>query len=73
MPRYFVPLNGWGKLCIKGKLHRGLIGILPNVVIRIALRARSSWYDLRCGSVVKQRTSNVKGSVSVSPSGSSIR
>ena len=53
MPRYFVPLNGWGTLCIKGKLHRGLIGILPHFVIRIALRARSLWYDFlvsRCSS-----------------------
>jgi len=47
MPRYFVPLTWWGKLCVKAKLHRGLIGILPNSVIRIGLRARSWWYRFR--------------------------
>jgi hypothetical protein len=43
VPRYFIPLNAWGKLCITCKLHRGLIGILPNSLIQIALRVRSLW------------------------------
>ena len=32
MPSYYVPLTGWGRLCIKAKLLR-LIGILPHSVI----------------------------------------
>jgi hypothetical protein len=41
MPRYFIPLNWWGKLCLRAKLHRGLIGILPRAVIRVGIQARS--------------------------------
>ena len=44
VPRYFVPLTLWGRLCMKVNLHRGLIGNLPNSVISIGLRARSLWY-----------------------------
>lgn len=45
-PRYFVPLTLWGRLCIKTKLHLGLIGNLPPSVIAAGLRARTLWYDL---------------------------
>jgi hypothetical protein len=44
MPRFFVPLNSWGMLCMKAKLHRGLIGILPHSVIKIAAGVRSRWH-----------------------------
>jgi hypothetical protein len=44
VPRYFVPLTFWGRLCIKAKLHRGLIGNLPPSVIATGLRARTLWY-----------------------------
>jgi hypothetical protein len=44
VPRYFVPLTLWGRLCIKAKLHRGLIGNLPHSVISAGIRARSLWY-----------------------------
>jgi len=44
VPRYFVPLTVWGKLCMKGNLHRGLIGILPPSLISVGLRARTMWY-----------------------------
>lgn len=46
MPRFFVPLSRWGQLCVKTKLHRGHIGILPSPVIRMAVNARSFWYRL---------------------------
>jgi len=45
VPRYFVPLTMWGRLCIKAKFHRGLIGNLPSSVIAAALRARELWYN----------------------------
>lgn len=44
VPRYFVPITTWGKLCMKANLHRGLIGILPSSMISAGLRARSLWY-----------------------------
>lgn len=44
VPRYFVPITAWGKLCMKANLHRGLIGILPPFVISVGLRARTMWY-----------------------------
>lgn len=46
MPRFYVPLTGWGRLCIKLKLYRGLIGILPYRISRVALSARAKWYSL---------------------------
>lgn len=44
VPRYFVPLTLWGRLCMKAKLHRGLIGNLPHGVISAGVRARALWY-----------------------------
>ena len=73
-PRYFVPLNWWGKLCIKGGLHRGLIGILPNFLIRVALRARFLWYNVRVsrsGSIVER--SSCKETVSSNLSAGSAK
>jgi hypothetical protein len=45
MPRYYVPLSSWGKLCVTLKLYRGLIGLLPKGVIEVGLRLRSVWYN----------------------------
>jgi hypothetical protein len=39
--RYFVPLTLKGKIALKLKLHRGLIGILPSGLIAFLLRLRS--------------------------------
>jgi len=47
MPRYFVPVTAWGRLCVTAKLHRGLVGILPNWIIKIGLRARARWVEFR--------------------------
>jgi hypothetical protein len=44
VPRYFVPLTLWGRICMKANLHRGLIGNLPSSVISAGLRARALWY-----------------------------
>jgi len=44
VPRYFVPLTLWGRICMKANLHRGLIGNLPPSVISAGLRARALWY-----------------------------
>jgi hypothetical protein len=45
IPRYFVPLTPWGRLCMKLNLHRGLIGILPPSIISAAIRARALWFN----------------------------
>jgi hypothetical protein len=47
VPAYYVPLTTWGTLCVKTKLYRGPLGLLPKGVINAALSARSKWYDLR--------------------------
>jgi hypothetical protein len=44
VPKYFVPLTLWGRLCMKANIHRGLIGNLPPSVISAGLRARALWY-----------------------------
>jgi hypothetical protein len=44
VPRYYVPLNMWGRICMGLNLHRGLIGILPPSVVAAGLRARAVWY-----------------------------
>ena len=59
MPRYFVPLNGWGKLCMKAGLHRGLVGILPTFLIRIALQVRSFWRGLHTSLCAQKRPGGV--------------
>lgn len=46
VPRFYVPLTGWGAICTKLKLYRGLIGLLPDGVTRLGSNARAKWYDL---------------------------
>jgi hypothetical protein len=43
VPRYYVPLNSWGRLCVSAKLYRGLFDILPPEVIAALLTARDKW------------------------------
>jgi hypothetical protein len=47
VPRFYVPLTAWGAICVKLKLHRGLIGILPSSVISLVVDLRSKWYRSR--------------------------
>ena len=59
VPRFYVPLTAWGALCMRAKLHRGLIGILPHRVITFGVNARTKWYKLtqflsRCSSTSEQ-------------------
>ena len=59
VPRFYVPLTSWGTLCLKLKLHRGLVGILPSRTIAVAARLRAKWYELarlsgRCSSMTEQ-------------------
>ena len=45
IPRFYVPLTTLGRLFMKLKLHRGLLGILPSKVIAGIVAARAKWYD----------------------------
>ncbi len=47
VPRYYVPLTRWGRLCVTMNLHRGLHGILPHTVIMLGAGARAKWYELK--------------------------
>lgn len=47
VPRFYVPLTSWGALCLRLKLHRGLVGLLPSRLISAAVSAREKWYTMR--------------------------
>jgi Acetyltransferase (GNAT) domain len=76
VPRYFVPLTPWGRLCMMAGLHRGLVGVLPHRMIIAAARARSLWYRFRlslsrCSSTSEQPNRNRPMERSIPPAGSS--
>ena len=75
IPRYFVPLTPWGKLCMKAKLHLGVVGILPHSAITAAVRVRALWYNFtqfisRCSSMLEQPNRNRPMERSIPPAGS---
>jgi hypothetical protein len=75
VPRYFVPLTLRGAVCVKAKLHRGLIGILPNSAIVAGLRLRGLWYKWfarlsRCSSTPERPNRNRQMERSNPPAGS---
>lgn len=47
-PRFYVPLTRWGAFCMRLKLHRGLLGILPHGVITLGVTARAKWHNVKC-------------------------
>ena len=44
VPRYYVPLTLRGRLHLAFKLHRGVLGILPERILLPLLNARKFWY-----------------------------
>jgi len=44
LPRYYIPLNIWGKIILKLNLHHSLVELLPKRIIRYLLHERSKWY-----------------------------
>lgn len=75
LPRYFVPLSHWGSLCMKAKLHRGLVGILPQPIIKCGLHVRSAWCNFcqnarRYSLMTEQPKSNRQMECSSPPTGS---
>lgn len=47
VPRYYVPLTNWGRVCVRLKLYRGLLGILPRNIIVALVKARGNVYKIR--------------------------
>jgi hypothetical protein len=75
IPRFYVPLTAKGSLCIKLRLHRGLVGILPPRIIAAALSARAKCRDLklrmsRCSSMSERPNSDRQMECSNPPAGS---
>lgn len=46
VPSYYVPLTPWGWLCVKSRLYRGPLGILPTGMITAGLELRRRWHSL---------------------------
>jgi hypothetical protein len=75
VPRFYVPLTTWGKLCMKMKFHRGLLGILPHRLITSFVTARTIWYHLkqgisRCSSTLERPNRTRQMGCSSPPAGS---
>ncbi len=47
LPRYYVPLTLKGRIALKLRLHRGLVGQIPKPLIKQFLKARSFLYGLK--------------------------
>jgi hypothetical protein len=45
LPRYYVPLNGKGKIALALRLHRGLAANTPKAIFRLSRKLRKYWYD----------------------------
>jgi hypothetical protein len=76
IPRYFVPLTLRGRLYLSLKLHRGILGILPNRIILFALAVRAKvhqggmWSISRCSSMLERPNCNRQMGRSNPPAGS---
>jgi hypothetical protein len=45
LPRYYVPLTGFGSVCLRLGLHRRFVDRLPESVVAKARGLRNSWYS----------------------------
>jgi len=75
VPRFYVPLTRKGALCLKLRLHRGAMGVLPNSIINVGLNLREKWYQLRgfpgrCSSMAEQPNRLRQTERSIPPAGS---
>jgi hypothetical protein len=74
-PRFYLPLSLWGEISMKAKLHRGLIGILPNRLIQMGIHTRTRWYNFRqslsrCSLMSERPTRTRQMERSIPPAGS---
>ena len=75
VPRFYVPLTLWGRFCVRTKLYRGIVGILPPNVLAWAVAVRTKWYSLtqarsRCSSTPERPNRNRQMERSIPPAGS---
>ena len=75
IPRYYVPLTTWGAVCVRTKLYRGLIGILPQFIIVFIVGVRAKMYNMRirisrCSSMPERPNSDRQMERSNPPAGS---
>ena len=47
VPRFYIPLTSWGRICTKLKLYRGLIGLLPDGLTRVGANVRTKWHGMK--------------------------
>ncbi len=73
VPHFYVPLTVKGAICVKLKLHRGLLGLLPHNVITLLVNARTKWQQFkmsRCSSMIEPPNRNRQMGRSNPPAGS---
>lgn len=46
-PKYYVPLTLKGRIAVALRMHRGIKGMLPQPVLRLALRLRNWYYNFK--------------------------
>jgi hypothetical protein len=47
LPRYYIPLNNWGRIIMKCNMHQGIVGIIPKKMVRILLNVRNKLNNWR--------------------------
>jgi hypothetical protein len=77
VPRFYVPLTLKGKIALKLNLHRGLLEILPEDVIRLAVGLRTKVLHVRqsisrCSSMLERPNSDRQTGCSNPPAGSNF-
>ena len=75
VPRYYVPLTLWGRFCVRARLYRGLMDVLPRSVIGAFLSLRTRLYSVtlfsrRCSSMPERPNCNRQMGCSNPPAGS---
>lgn len=77
VPRYYVPLTMWGQFCLRVKLYRPLMDILPRGVINTFTRTRAKLYAhrasmSRCSSMSERPNCDRQMGRSNPPAGSNL-
>jgi hypothetical protein len=54
VPRYFIPLTFWGRVCLSLRLHQGISGVLPTPCVDAALAVRSKYFEHRLKKFLSQ-------------------
>lgn len=79
IPRYFIPLTVWGRLCLKIGFHRGMVGMLPNRVLQTGVAVRGKayqvylWFMSRCSSIAERPNCNRQMECANPPAGSKLQ